>query len=212
MQPYVHAQASALRSGRNWEDDLPIHEFMDLAKVACPDLRHRLVLHNADLGPMLAAMAFSARKDASDIALAHVKQDLGWLPPLEVWLDLCDPARLPPLRRNSSGGEEIVNSASAYLGLEDEDTVKQVWDLLTLPEQFAPRHSALASALFMSSFGPVLARAVFGPPRAVDCGGGLTKILDFSWIAEGMIVAHIGTIYSLERVLGCFNGGEPVKA
>ena len=82
MQPYVHARASARRSGRAWQEDLPIHEFLDLAKHACPDLRHRILLHNSDLGPELAALAFPERADARQIVLSHVKQDLGWTPPL----------------------------------------------------------------------------------------------------------------------------------
>jgi hypothetical protein len=57
MQPYIHAQASARQSGRVWQDDLEIHEFLDLAKHACPDLRHRLLLHNSDLGSGLIAAA-----------------------------------------------------------------------------------------------------------------------------------------------------------
>ncbi len=57
MRPWQHAKSSA-RKERDWLIDLPIHEFMDSTKAACPDLRHRMILHNADLGPELTARAF----------------------------------------------------------------------------------------------------------------------------------------------------------
>lgn len=211
MQPFVHAQASARKSGRDWTEDLPIHEFMDLAKNACPDLRHRLILHNSDLGPELASRAFPDRTDARDVALAHVQQDLGWLPTLNDWLDLCDPTRLPPSRRSSEEGAEIIRSAGQYFDLIDLEPVQRVWDLLNLPILLAPKHTKVAGALLMSGVGPILARAVLGKPIPVGCTGNRTMLLDFSWVAEGMIVAHTGTIHPLERVLACFDGREPRK-
>jgi hypothetical protein len=211
MQPFAHAQASSSRFGRDWAEDLPVHEFMDLAKHACPDLRHRLVLHNADLGPELTAMAFPDREDARAIAFLHVRQDLGWLPPLAAWLDRCDPERLPRSKRNPEPSETTVQAAVAHFGLADAEPVQQVWDLLTLPLRFAPRHQRLAGALLMSSVGPILARVLFGPPRRFARTDGGTAMVDFSWVAEGMIVAHVGAIHSLERVMACFDGREPPR-
>lgn len=67
MRPWQHARSSAGKDG-DWVADLPIHEFMDSTKAACPDLRHRMVLHNTDLGPELAARLFPERADARSIA------------------------------------------------------------------------------------------------------------------------------------------------
>lgn len=211
MQPYVHARATARKSGRDWREDLPIHEFMDLAKHACPDLRHRLVLHNRDLGPALAAMAFPDRKDARDVALAHVVQDLGWAPSLEAWLERCDAIRLPQSRRVPQLPAEIVQAASTHHDLRDSEPVRAVWEMLTLPLRFAADHGPVAGALLMSSLGPILARAIFGPPRAVPRSDGGHALVDFGWVAEGMIVAHSGTIHSLERVMACCDGREPPR-
>jgi hypothetical protein len=211
MQPFVHAQASSRISGQDWQDDLPIHEFMDMAKHACPDLRHRLVLHNSDLGPQLAAMAFPDREDAREVALFHVRQDLGWTPPLGAWLQRCDPARLPRSKPNPEPTTQIVQSAAAHFGLKEVQTVQQVWDLLMLPVRYAPKDQGLAEALLMSSLGPILARYIFGPPRSFSRLDGGTVVVDFSWLAEGMIVAHVGAIHSLERVMACFDGQEPQR-
>lgn len=209
MQPFVHAQASARGTGRSWQEDLPIHEFMDLAKHACPDLRHRLVLHNADLGPELAAMAFPDRSDARSIAQQHVRQDVGWLPTLSDWLALVDASMVPPFRKASNDGEDLIKIATEHLKLASDMPIRQVWGLLTLPERFAPDHSPLASLLLLSSLGPIMARAVLGAPRSYPQLDGRETIVDFSWVAEGMIVARIGAIHSLERVLKGFDGQEP---
>lgn len=209
MQPYVHARASARGTGRSWQEDLPIHEFMDLAKHACPDLRHRLVLHNADLGPELATMAFPDRPNARDVALQHVYQDIGWLPKLSDWLALVDESMIPPLRKTSIGSEDLINAATEYLRLASDMPIRKVWDLLTLPEKCASGHSPLAALLLFSSLGPILARVILGAPRAYPRLDGGKVIVDFSWVAEGMIVARIGTIHSLERVLKGFDGHEP---
>lgn len=211
MQPFVHAQASAGKSGRGWEEDLPIHEFMDLAKHACPDLRHRLVLHNSDLGPELVSMAFPDRLDAKEIALSHVRQDLGWLPPLEAWLQRCDPERLPRARRDAEESGEIVRSAAEHFRLVDAGPVQRVWDLLTLPRRFVNRSGHMADAILMNGFGPVVVRAVLGPPRQFLRADGSPVLIDFSWVAEGLILAHVGRIYPLDRVLNSFDGREPTS-
>lgn len=211
MQPYIHAQASARQSGRAWQDDLAIHEFMDLAKHACPDLRHRLLLHNADLGPELAAMAFADRPEAREVALSHVRQDLGWLPGLAAWLERFDPARLPPAKRYRDTPADIVEAAVRHFGLADDTPIQKVWDLLMLPTTFAQDFPAISEFLLFNSVGPILARAVFGPPRSFPTIGGGEAIVDFGWVAEGMIVARIGVIHSLETVLRGFDGKEPAR-
>lgn len=212
MQPYMHAKASARQSGRPWQDDLEIHEFMDLAKHACPDLRHRLLLHNSDLGPELAAMAFADRADAKDIAMMHVRQDLGWEPNLAAWLERFDLGRLPRVKQHREAPADIVQAATDHFGLSEIAPIQMVWDMLTLPTKMVPAHPAIAELLLFNSVGPILARAIFGPPRSLPKLGGGDAIVDFSWVAEGMIVAWVGTIYSLETVLRGFDGEQPKRA
>lgn len=211
MQPFAHALTSVRGTGRSWQDDLPIHEFMDLAKHACPDLRHRLVLHNADLGPELAARAFPHHAHARDVAHAHVREDIGWMPSLADWLDRLDAAMLPPVRAYEDPEETIIAAAADHLRLSDPTPVRPVWDLLTLPERLSPAHAKAASLLLFSSLGPILARAVLGPPTAFPRNNQGSVIVDYGWIAEGMIVARIGVIHSLERVLRGFDGQEPPR-
>ena len=211
MQPFAHALTSTRGTGRCWQDDLPIHEFMDLAKHACPDLRHRLVLHNADLGPELAARAFPHRSDARDIALAHVREDIGWLPSLADWLDRFDARMLPRVRPSADREETFITAAVDYYRLSDPTPVRSVWELLALPERLAPSHAPAASLLLFSSFGPILARAVLGPPTVFPRSSGGDAIVDYGWIAEGMIVARFGLIHSLERILQGFDGQEPPR-
>lgn len=73
MRPWQHAKASAAREGRLWTDDLAIHEFVDSTKASLADLRHRMVLHNDDLCPTLAARAFAALPQAERVARAHAR-------------------------------------------------------------------------------------------------------------------------------------------
>lgn len=211
MQPYIHAQASARQSGRSWQDDLEIHEFLDLAKHACPDLRHRLLLHNSDLGPELAAMAFPDRTDAREIALMHVRQDLGWEPSLAAWLEHFDPGKLPRAKRYRDAPADIVQAAADHFRLSESTSVQMVWDMLMLPTKLVPDCPTIAEFLLFNSVGPILTRAVFGPPRSLPKIGGGDTIVDFSWIAEGMIVSWVGAIHSLETVLRGLDGHEPKR-
>ena len=209
MQPYVHALISAKSGGRDWHEDLPIHEFMDMAKHACPDLRHRTVLHNADLGPELAALAFPDHPDARNVALLHVRQDLRGAPTLADWFRQCDLDRLPRLRAGAAAGRAVVRDAADFLKLADDEPVRRLWSFLTMPTRLAPEVGDRASAILMNGVGPILARAIFGPPRPLSkCGGGET-MFDASWVCEGMIVAATGHIPTLGRVLDCFDGRTP---
>ena len=89
MRPFHHARASAARSGRDWREDLAIHEFIDSTKIAFADLRHRMILHSVDLGGELASRAFPRRPDAREIARNHVVEDLGEDRSLSDWLRHC---------------------------------------------------------------------------------------------------------------------------
>lgn len=94
MKPWKHARGSARRWGGKPEDYITIHDFIDSTKIAMPDMRHRAILHNA-FGCFLVERIFghvlvnSDGKEVStrDVAEEHVKEDLGFIPSLEDFLD-----------------------------------------------------------------------------------------------------------------------------
>lgn len=209
MQPYAHALTSARIGKRSWMEDLPIHEFMDIAKHACPDLRHRMILHNIDLGPTLAAQAFPDHPAAKEVALLHVRQDLRALPTLSDWLSRSSKDRLPRIRGDQATGDAIVREASDYLKLADYAPAKAIWRFLTLPSRLAPEFGSSANAVLMNGVGPILARAIFGPAHWLPKRGGGETMFDPSWVCEGMIVAAVGHIPTLSRIMDCFDGRQP---
>jgi len=67
MKPHIHAVNSARKWGGEPEDYLPIHNFLDISKMAHPDIRHRAILHNS-LGPYIAEKIFGVdEKKLSDL-------------------------------------------------------------------------------------------------------------------------------------------------
>ena len=86
----VHARISAKKFGGVAEDYLAIHDFMDCTKMALPDIRHRMMLHNS-VGCFIAERVFghtitnSENKTVHvrDVAEAHIIEDLGFIPTLE---------------------------------------------------------------------------------------------------------------------------------
>jgi len=90
MKPMVHARISAKKFGGVAEDYIAIHDFMDCTKMALPDIRHRMVLHNS-VGCFIAERVFGHTITNSDnktvhvrdVAEAHIIEDLGFIPTLE---------------------------------------------------------------------------------------------------------------------------------
>jgi hypothetical protein len=199
VRPWQHARASSGKAG-DWQRDLPIHEFLDATKLACPDLRHRMILHNADLGPSLAARVFADREDARAIALRHVDEDLGWTPTLADWLDACEIRRLPapPYRRRDLDFEELPDRVAHAQGLRDRAGPAAILDLLLTPTRLAGPH---ALAVLFNGFGPALARAVFGGPRPAPGRHGAAAVFDPAHAAEATIYATYGAIPSLTEVV-----------
>ena len=198
MRPWQHAKSSAGKNG-TWLDDLPIHEFMDSTKAACPDLRHRMILHNADLGPELAARAFPGRSDARAVALQHVTEDLGRAPTLADWLADCDLARLPrPLeRRLPLDRDQLSAQLARSQRLGGSEAPRAVLDLLLLPVSLA---GAVALPVLLNGFGLALARAVFGPPREMPGLQGARTMFDAAYAAEALAHWVFGTILPLQDV------------
>lgn len=90
MKPWDHAVKSRRLHGGKVEDYLDLHDWFDQTKAALPDLRHRMVLHNA-MGIFIAEQVFGhvlKNSDGKDIpvrtlAEQHVIDDLGRIPTLE---------------------------------------------------------------------------------------------------------------------------------
>ncbi|MDZ4688079.1 MAG: hypothetical protein SH850_23645 [Planctomycetaceae bacterium] len=100
--PLVHAERSARQWGGTANDYLAIHNWMDNTKAHCPDVRHRLLLHNS-FGMLLAEQVFGPaitnadgrRVFVRDIAARHILEDLSFIPtvgeclagiPVEPWM------------------------------------------------------------------------------------------------------------------------------
>ena len=204
MQPWWHATLTARQRGADWLDDLEIHEFVDSAKTACPDLRHRVVLHNRDLGVSLAEMAFPERSECFHIVREHVRQDLGSIPSLLDWMAT---ARRPfRVRWHEPDDHDAIREACEKLGLQDEAPVRAVFRILTAATPFVQGHDDFGRAILMNNFGPSLVRRLLGPPRAIRQQGREDVIFDASWVAEGIIVANFGHIPLLSDVLAPFSG------
>jgi hypothetical protein len=118
---------------------------------------------------------------------------------------------LPPAKRYRDAPADIVEAAARHFSLADHTPVQKVWDVLVLPTKYAPEFPAISEFLLFNSVGPILTRAILGPPQSFPKIDGGEAIVDFSWVAEGMIVARIGVIHSLETVLRGFDGKEPVR-
>jgi len=152
-----------------------------------------MILHNADLGPELAARTFPDRHDARAIALQHVIEDLGCTPRLADWLASCDPARLPqPLaRRLPLSLAQLRGRVASAQGLRDEEGPSAVLDLLLLPVRLA---GPGALSVLFNGVGPALVLSVIGPPRVSPGRHGAHTVFDPAYAAETIIQWVFGTI------------------
>jgi len=199
MQPWQHAKLSANNFGGEWYDYLPFHEFLDSAKATCPDLRHRIVLHNIDLGLALANLCFPNVAGLDALVTAHIRQDLKFLPSLGDWLSTAQiPCRIHAREVDTNA---LILRATESSGLSDTRPVEEVLQLLTLGEDFCAGSTDYGKLILMNSFGPPLVRQIIGPPYELD-----DHIFDPAWVAEGIIVAFFGRIPSLSEVLMPFSG------
>lgn len=90
MKPLLHAKVSVHKFGGKVEDYIQLHNWMDSTKAHLPDMRHRMILHNAWViftGEQIFGTYFknSDDKDISvrDVLEQHVLDDLGHIPTLE---------------------------------------------------------------------------------------------------------------------------------
>lgn len=98
MHPFHHAQSSARKYGGQPEDYLKVHEFFDESKAFIPDIRHRAIRHHAE-GIFMAERIFGPTITNSNgqeiptrfIGEQHIKEDLGWIPTVQDWLQNIQP-------------------------------------------------------------------------------------------------------------------------
>jgi hypothetical protein len=184
-----HARASAARSGRDWREDLEIHEFIDSTKIAFADLRHRMILHSVDLGGELTARAFPCRPDAREIARNHVVEDLGEDRSLGCWLWHCQLGGLPRPHPGSLPIDEnaLLSGEQQRQALANQEGPAAVLEILRLPLRLAPEYGNHAWCVLCNAFGPSLVRRLLGPPRELPGTSGVPVIFDPAWCAEAMI-------------------------
>jgi hypothetical protein len=172
---------------------------MDSTKAALGDLRHRMVLHNCDLGPALAALVFAERAHAESVAREHAREDLGADVPLSWWLDRCVVSRLPR-RRAQIEDDALVERAAQRFGLEDDRAVRAVLSVLTLPERLAPSHGPIARCVLGNEAGVAIVRAVLGPAREAPSARGKSVVFDPAYCAELMVHRWFRRIPSLREL------------
>lgn len=184
MRPYQHAVSSAVIFGGQWNDYVSIHEFIDSTKVACSDIRHRMILHSVDLGGALARMAFPHCDQVDQIVSQHVFEDVGESRTLSSWLEHCQRSSLPRIYPGALpfDPERIITRETTQFGRQYEQQIRQVWSLLGSPMIFAPGFGVEALCIVCNSFGPALVRRLLGPP--VEIGG---RFFDPALCAERMI-------------------------
>ena len=202
MRPFHHAKASSARDGRPWREDLEVHEFLDSSKLAFADLRHRLILHSADLGMELAKRVFPDRSDIRTIVENHLLEDMGEVRTLSQWLARCNLNALPRLHPGSRPVDEraLLDAEQKRLGLPDQAGPKAVLEILRLPSTVSPEYEEHAWCILGNSFGPYLVRRILGGPAELESESGPTVIFDPAWCAEGIIYHLFRTIPEVRTV------------
>ena len=198
---------------------LAFHEFLDLSKAGCADRRHRIMLHHCDLGAAIAERAFPDLEDCSQLVRQHVEEDLGFEARLDDWLAGVDMSRLPRsvaqrVDHGPSGVAQMVIHrlvGARPLDAEgkrfQEGAAREVAHFLWLPLEIAREAPTQVLSLLMNSVGPLLVRSVFGPPE-IRLYGNRQVVVDWSWLAEAVIMASFGRIPDFAEVVQCV-GAEP---
>jgi hypothetical protein len=209
MRPYLHAVSSADALGGQWQDYLAIHEFLDSTKVACSDIRHRMILHSVDFGAALARMLFPDRGDIDLIVRQHVFEDIGEARTLSDWLQFCRRTHLPRFHPTTLpiDAERMVIDETLCSGIRDDTRVRQVCALLMLPMTFAPAFGPDALCVLGNSFGPALVRRIIGPPIEID-----GTIFDPALCAERMIYGFYRAVPSMTAIVHTLQSSNQSEA
>jgi len=194
---------------RPWQDDLAVHEFLDMTKASCADRRHRFVLHHSDLGAEIVRQAFPTRADVPAIVATHLKEDLGAVYTFQDWFDCVDQERLPTAlaRRLRIGRDGVARMIANKLHPQAVKEVRRVVDFLFSPLTHCSAEPSKALAPLMNASGLAVTRRVFGPP--VEMGTAEDRVIvDYGWIAEAVIFTMYGRIPDLSEIITCI-GREP---
>jgi hypothetical protein len=158
-------------------------------------------MHNADLGPELAARAFPERPDARSVALRHIGEDFKEIPTLADWLAVCDSSRFPKPRADHVlplSFDEAAATVAQSQDFKDEDGPRAVLDLLLLPVMLA---GPGALSILCNAVGSSMARRVLGPPRSVPGHREGQVMFDPSLVADKIIQWIYGRIPTLVDVV-----------
>ncbi len=209
MRPYQHAVSSAIALGGQWNEYLAIHEFIDSTKVACSDIRHRMILHSVDFGGTLARMAFPDCGKVEQAVIQHVVEDMGEARTLSGWLEHCRSSQLPRIYPGALpiDPERIIAGEAARFGYQFERQIRQAWGLLALPMTFAPTFGVEALCIVCNSFGPALVRQLLGPPIQIN-----GMFFDSALCAERMIHGIYRAVPPMNAVVHCLSTSYQGKA
>lgn len=209
MRTYQHAVSSAVALGGQWNDYLAIHEFIDSTKVACSDIRHRMILHSIDFGGALARMAFPDYGKVEQVVIQHVVEDVREARTLSGWLEHCRSSQLPRIYPGALpiDPERIIAGETAQFGYQYEMQIRQVWGLLALPMTFAPTFGVEALCIVCNPFGPALVRRLLGPTIQVN---GL--FFDPAFCAERMIYGIYSAVPPMNAVVHSLSSSHQGEA
>lgn len=94
MSPIFHAKIHAKQWGGEPDEYIKIDEFIDSSKFHFENVAHRVLLHSS-FGVMMAEQFFGNSFTNSvgrtvpirEVAINHIRQDLGFVPSVDNWLN-----------------------------------------------------------------------------------------------------------------------------
>ena len=111
--PIHHARSSVIKWGGSVDDYLRLHAWFDASKAYMGDFRHRALRHHAEGIFALehefgASIMLSSGREVPTrfIGEQHVREDLGFIPPVSEWLRCITPQPwMNRIRRLPSGSD-----------------------------------------------------------------------------------------------------------
>ncbi len=98
MKSYNHCKSSVKLFGGEEDDYLPIHQWFDESKEHFADIRHRALRHHsqgiAECEKQFGVYIYNSdgkKVITKSIAEQHVREDIGFIPSVEDWLELIKP-------------------------------------------------------------------------------------------------------------------------
>tara|TARA_R100000030_G_C3240504_1_gene120498 strand:+ start:666 stop:1010 length:345 start_codon:yes stop_codon:yes gene_type:complete len=98
VKSYNHCKSSVKLFGGEEDDYLPIHQWFDESKEHFADIRHRALRHHsqgiAECEKQFGVYIYNSdgkKVITKSIAEQHVREDIGFIPSVEDWLELIKP-------------------------------------------------------------------------------------------------------------------------